>query len=733
MAIFIPNFEKFCSETPPSQRRERFRGTHGPLDLRGPADWYRVKRSRGHRRDVQGLRAIAVTAVVFFHAGFLLPGGFIGVDVFFVLSGFVIMLGLLRELEETDRIDLRAFMLRRIRRLLPALAVLLVVVLIASTFLAPIGGFDLGNTTSMMASLFNANTYLSLQQEDYFSTSTELNPLLHTWSLSIEEQFYFVFPAAVLFSWWVAKRVGIDRRRTVGAVLVVGSIASLGASVALTSGFVGLSRSFGFGVVRLDQSFAFYSAPTRAWEFAAGALFALVSTSTRWSSRVSTTSRIPAIAGAVVLVACGLLYGDATTFPGLAAIPPVVATLLLLMGGNEGPVGRVLGGRLPQRIGELSYGWYLWHWPVIVFTGALVAFTPLGSPVVLAIAGVASLGLAELSLRLVENPVRFADSVTPQRTIRLAMVCVLLPIVVAAAVGSVRTALVDQDDVEAFELAFDFHRDVQLGCDRSRPAPDDYDVACRFSVDDPVGTAALVGDSNAGHLTDGVIAGMNAAGYDVVVATRSACPFADLTVAFDGRENSACRNFLDDTMERLRTEAVDVVVIGHAFDRYVEDDLSAFGRSFDAVDSTEEGKREVLADGLARTVTDFVEDDIDVFVVHPPPRSSGWDPEACPSFRWSRLNCAGPVDPGDLEAQRVGLAGIHRAAHDAGANVVDIAPVWCDGLQCDPRIGEDRSGYLLRDEWHITVQASQQLAPVFEALVSESPSTPPWVLAFDGS
>ena len=271
-----------------------------------------MKRSRGHRRDVQGLRAIAVTAVVFFHAGFLLPGGFIGVDVFFVLSGFVIMLGLLRELEETDRIDLRAFMLRRIRRLLPALAVLLVVVLIASTFLAPIGGFDLGNTTSMMASLFNANTYLSLQQEDYFSTSTELNPLLHTWSLSIEEQFYFVFPAAVLFSWWVAKRVGIDRRRTVGAVLVVGSVVSLGASIALTSGFVGLSRSFGFGVVRLDQSFAFYSAPTRAWEFAAGALFALVSTSTRWSSRVSTTSRIPAIAGAVVLVACGLLYGDAT-------------------------------------------------------------------------------------------------------------------------------------------------------------------------------------------------------------------------------------------------------------------------------------------------------------------------------------------------------------------------------------------------------------------------------------
>ena len=692
-----------------------------------------MKRSRGHRRDVQGLRAIAVTAVVFFHAGFLLPGGFIGVDVFFVLSGFVIMLGLLRELEETDRIDLRAFMLRRIRRLLPALAVLLVVVLIASTFLAPIGGFDLGNTTSMMASLFNANTYLSLQQEDYFSTSTELNPLLHTWSLSIEEQFYFVFPAAVLFSWWVAKRVGIDRRRTVGAVLVVGSVASLGASIALTSGFVGLSRSFGFGVVRLDQSFAFYSAPTRAWEFAAGALFALVSTSTRWSSRVSTTSRIPAIAGAVVLVACGLLYGDATTFPGLAAIPPVVATLLLLMGGNEGPVGRVLGGRLPQRIGELSYGWYLWHWPVIVFTGALVAFTPLGSPVVLAIAGVASLGLAELSLRLVENPVRFADSVTSQRTIRLAMVCVLLPIVVAAAVGSVRTALVDQDDVEAFELAFDFHRDVQLGCDRSRPAPDDYDVACRFSVDDPVGTAALVGDSNAGHLTDGVIAGMNAAGYDVVVATRSACPFADLTVAFDGRENSACRNFLDDTMERLRAEAVDVVVIGHAFDRYVEDDLSALGRSFDAVDSTEEGKREVLADGLARTVTDFVDDDIDVFVVHPPPRSSGWDPEACPSFRWSRLNCAGPIDPGDLEAQRVGLAGVHRAAHDAGANVVDVAPVWCDGLECDPRIGEDRSGYLLRDEWHITVQASQQLAPVFEALVSDSSASPPWVLAFDGS
>ena len=682
---------------------------------------------------MQGLRAVAVTAVVFFHAGFLLPGGFVGVDVFFVLSGFVIMLGLLRELDETDRIDLRAFMLRRIRRLLPALAVLLIVVLIASMFLAPIGGFDPGNTTSMMASLFNANTYLSLQQEDYFSTSTELNPLLHTWSLSIEEQFYFVFPSAVLVSWWMAKRLGLDRRRAVAAMLAVGSIASLGVSVALTSGFVRLSRSVGVGVVRLDQSFAFYAAPTRAWEFAAGALFAMASTSTRWSSRVSTTSRVPAFIGAAVLLGCSLLYGDATTFPGLAAVPPVAATLLLLMGGNEGPVGRALGGRLPQRIGELSYGWYLWHWPVIVFTGAMVTFTPLGSPIVLAIAGVASLGFAEISLRLVENPIRFADSPTPKRTLRLAMVCVLLPIVVAFGVGSVRTALIDQDDVEAFELAFDFHRDRQLGCDRSRPAPDDYDVACRFAVDDPIGTAALVGDSNAGHLTDGVIAGMNAAGYDVVVATRSGCPFADLAVAVDGRENSACRSFFGDTVQRVRSEAVDVVVIGHAFDLYVESDHSALGHSFDAVDSTEEGKRQVLSDGLASAVADFVEDDIDVFVVHPPPRSSGWDPEACPSLRWSRLSCAAQVDPGELEAQRVGMAGIHRAAHDAGANIVDIAPVWCDGLECDPRIGEDRSGYLLRDEFHLTVQASQQLAPVFEALVSNSSTTPPSVLAFDGS
>ena len=238
------------------------------------------------RADIQGLRAVAVLLVVAFHAGLPVPGGFSGVDVFFAISGFVITGTLLRELTSAGRIDLPRFYVRRIRRLLPALALMVTTVAVLGTLASPLATQRTGALTGIAASVFAANVYLYQLPTGYFDVSATLDPLLHTWTLAVEEQFYLVFPALLILGWACTRGRG-ERGRRLGTAAIVAAVSVVSYVLA-----VRLAGGWAPGGLDSPESFGFYGSPTRAWEFGLGALVALAAP---WLAKLP--ARSAAIAG----------------------------------------------------------------------------------------------------------------------------------------------------------------------------------------------------------------------------------------------------------------------------------------------------------------------------------------------------------------------------------------------------------------------------------------------------
>jgi peptidoglycan/LPS O-acetylase OafA/YrhL len=341
----------------------------------------------GHtfRPDVEGLRGVAVLLVVLFHAELLgVGGGFIGVDVFFVISGFLITGLLLRERLATGRIGLTAFYARRIRRLLPAAAVLLAVTIpVVYLVLDPLSRGE-ALLDAAASALSVANIRFAITTGDYFAPTLAPSPFLHFWSLAVEEQFYLVWPALLL----LATRGGRPRLAA-GLALTGVLVASLAASVLLTETAV---------------SWAFYSLPTRAWQLALGGLLAIGATS---------LGRLPGLPlaaagwvglGMVLAAAFGLDAG--TAYPGTAALLPTVGAAAMLLGGERrfGP-GALLSTRPLRFLGRISYSLYLWHWPLLVLPAAVAidGTLPLAVRVSLVAAAVV---VSTASCLFVEEPFR---------------------------------------------------------------------------------------------------------------------------------------------------------------------------------------------------------------------------------------------------------------------------------------------------------------------------------------
>ncbi|MEA2126057.1 MAG: hypothetical protein QOI80_2839, partial [Solirubrobacteraceae bacterium] len=360
------------------------------------------------RQDVQGLRAIAVLYVVVFHAGLPWDGGFTGVDVFFVISGFVITGVLAREQHATGRLDLWRFYSRRVKRLLPALAVMLVAVSILGVVAAPVGGVTNGTGTGIFAALFSANLYVYRLSTGYFDLDSELNPLLHTWTLGVEEQLYVGFSLLLLASWALARRRGGDGRAIV-----------LGAVAAVTVG------SFAVALAA-PEKLAFYGSPARAWEVGVGALIALLAV---WIRRLPARAAAAlGVLGAAALALTGPLVGEGSGTPAVSVLLPVAGTCALLAAGTSAATvtTRLLSWSPLVWIGDVSYSWYLWHWPLIVFATALWPSDGSGPA---AVAAAVSLLPAWLSYRYVENPIRFNPRIQGRRVLALAATCVVVPIV----------------------------------------------------------------------------------------------------------------------------------------------------------------------------------------------------------------------------------------------------------------------------------------------------------------
>ncbi len=341
-----------------------------------------AERPAHFRPDIEGLRAIAVLAVLLFHMqvpGF--GGGYTGVDIFNVISGFLITGLLVRELGATGRVDLPTFYFRRARRLLPAALTVIVVTLIASAFILSPIRFPSVAGDGAASAFYVANIRFAVEGTDYLASAADPSPYQHFWSLGVEEQFYLVWPLLV---WAAARLVGVSR---VGWVLGAVVVASFACSYVLTD---------------VSAPWAFFSLPTRAWQLGAGGLVAIGIA--RWVPRRA----LPAvgITGLALVVAGVTLLNESVPYPGTAALIPTLGTMMLIVATSDaaGRLARVLGSWLPRSIGGISYSVYLWHWPLLILVPIALSDDSLALRLVL---GAASIGCAIVSTKVIEAPFRF--------------------------------------------------------------------------------------------------------------------------------------------------------------------------------------------------------------------------------------------------------------------------------------------------------------------------------------
>lgn len=333
---------------------------------------------------IDGIRTIAVLSVVLFHIfGSLCPGGYVGVDVFFVISGYLITGGILKSLEKGN-FSIKDFYTRRIRRIIPAYVVLVAFVLIIAILILPPLLMGRVFSTTVSSSTFATNLFLYLKT-GYFDSAADKNPLLHLWSLGVEEQFYIFIPLLLFWVYKISKKAILPF--LIGTILL-----SLALSVFCTQNYY--------------NNFNFYMLPTRAWELLAGSLLAyfnrtVPATHTRKAAMYG-------ILGMMIVVGTCYLYTSRTSFPGLTALPPVLGTCLMIRWGNQGIARPLLESKPFTGIGKISYSLYLWHWPLIVYWNYI--FDDSKNPWGLTGVFLLSLLLGWLSWKFVEMPVRLSKS-----------------------------------------------------------------------------------------------------------------------------------------------------------------------------------------------------------------------------------------------------------------------------------------------------------------------------------
>lgn len=459
------------------------------------------------RPEIQALRAGAALLVVLYHLWpGRLPGGFMGVDVFFVISGFLITSHLAREATSTGRIRLTRFWARRARRLLPAAYLVLAASAVAVYVWMPVLNWAQNFREILASALYFQNWRLAADAVDYLAAENSPSVAQHYWTLSVEEQFYVAWPLLVLAAILLAARLGTRQLPTVTAVVAVATAASFAYSLWLTY---------------TNVSFAYFSTFTRAWEFGAGALLALLTLRSA-TGRRKTRSLNPHLgaaiswAGLLVLAYCGLELTGSTPFPGTAALLPVLATVAVIAVGM--PSSRfsprwLIDRRIVQWTGDISYPLYLWHWPPIVLLPVILGHE-LGFWPRVAIL-VATFAAAALTKRFIEDPVRTGRKLGIQRsTVTFAFTSVAAAALAAASLGGVQHANAEADRAE------------QLTANITRDTPDCFGAASMVAgqpCDNPELDGLLVPDTTAIRRDNPNYPGCQTDTDDV----RTTCTFGD--------------------------------------------------------------------------------------------------------------------------------------------------------------------------------------------------------------
>jgi peptidoglycan/LPS O-acetylase OafA/YrhL len=638
-----------------------------------------------HRSEVQGLRAVAIILVVLYHTGVLFNSGFIGVDVFFVISGYVIAASLRRELGSGENISIAGFYARRVRRLLPALALMLGTVLFLSTWLSSISSRVQTVRTGFFATFSSSNLFLyRFRPDGYFVVSEKTNALLHTWSLSIEEQFYLIFPLLVALVVFVGIKRKTDPVRLLTWCLGIIALLSLAACIYIsTRGITNLPSVITrlLGTSEIDARFAFYLPITRAWEFIAGVLVAWVG-----YRRVSTSvATVIAFAGLVLIFIAAIVFQNVQSFPGLAALLPVVgAALVLQYAAPTNAVGKALTTPVLSWIGDRSYGWYLWHWPMIQF---IKPFYPENKFASLC-AGLLAIVPAALSYSLVENRLRHGVQWRSKKMMGLLVsFALLIPIFAGLSSRSLAPEL-------------DFHLDAQMGCEYGKLENLIPGGQCTISVENSVGFSVLLGDSHAGMYSEAFVQASNQLGLDAILSTNGNRPF--LFRPFDQELTKSEYPFQAiETLAALKPRP-SVVVIGQS--------------GYDMGTTNGESWPDMFIPVLQR----LEELNIPVVIIGTT-FSVRVEPQTCSQFQIFIGKCSASVrlDTKQLDESRLGRFVEEQISRDSVRNTVllDTIEVLCPEETCSTfRDGK----WWWSDHVHVSIAASEAMTPLMKLKISEA-------------
>ncbi|HUR12902.1 MAG TPA: acyltransferase family protein [Mycobacteriales bacterium] len=692
------------------------------LEGRAPApDPASASPGRGFRPDVEGLRAVAVLLVVAFHAGIgVVSGGFVGVDVFFVISGFLITGLLVEEQRRSGTVSLRGFYARRIRRLLPLGTVVLLATTVATALALPAIDQPKVGGEATAAALWWANWHFAGSATQYMA-DVDLSPVLHYWSLSVEEQFYVVWPLLILLV--TAGRRGLSfrvrRARLALALLVLGAASFvLSATTTASAG-----------------PWAYFGLHTRAWELAAGGLLAL---------GLPLVTRVPRAAAALagwigltLVAGSAVLLDRATVFPGTAAALPVGGTVLLLAAGavTTGGVSRLMSTPWLTYVGRISYGWYLWHWPCLVITRAVwghsSADPELGSasgpgPLRTTAAVGVSFLLAAVTYRLVERPVRESRTLARSRNLSLAMGALLVAVSVTGAqlllgspskdsglaVSAVPTAPGQTAPVKVSlqtpeQARKDTGIDARCFVDFATRSPD---PACRFGDRQGSKVIVLIGDSHANSWFPAVRRVAEQQHWQLYYWAKAACAYADVrqfTTIFN-REYTECNDYRAAVLERIRAlPRVDAVLVGrnYSFPRILMDDQGETPGGAAALRLWREGARRSFASLATLTPR--------VVVLRDTPRPGGDVPGCLSKNTAHPQSCAFPQN-GHTHLDH-SLVDEEEQALPPGDTVryIDLTETICPADPCS--VLSPTGAILYRDLHHLTARFSRELAPALTA------------------
>ncbi|MEU8238804.1 acyltransferase family protein [Actinoplanes missouriensis] len=710
----------------------------------------------GFRPDIEGMRAIAVTLVVLSHAGVAaLAGGYVGVDVFFVISGFLITTLLLKELDRTGTVSLTSFYARRAVRLLPASAVVLVATLAGAWLWLPSTRFHTISLDALFTTFYGINWRLADEGVQYLNADAAPSPLQHFWSLAVEEQFYLVWPLLMLVyaAVWARRRtrprVAIPAQRTssfaesrpanpeqtpsavrvkhvpLTVILALIAVISLVASITQTES---------------AAPWAYFGAHTRAWELAIGALVAVAAS--RLAGLPGRFAAVLTWLGMAAVISSAFLYGEDTAFPGSAALLPVLGSAAIIAAGCAAPAGSaavVLRTRPFQLIGRYSYSWYLWHWPVLMIGPAALGREP-SLKLGLALSA-ASLLVAVASYHLVENPVRnrpwIKASARRGLAVGLALTAVTAGLSLAAtrftpsvatgdAVAETGGLLAGAADPRAELRALLAEAAQQRTLPANlRPAPADaakdqpviYRDHCHVdypfvAADNPCvygdrsGSDAmfLLGDSHAAHWFPAVDAVARERGLKLFSRTKAACQ-APSVLVFNGvlkRPYQECAEWREKVFAEIDEQRPKFVVLssnGGDSGGLVSPENTPLDRGPD--------RDKLWVDAWDRTIDRIEKAGARPVLLLDTPWPAGSTPECVVTHPDAVNLCARPAREAFVEPARRKL--VATAARERGATVIDTRDWFCTAQVCPAVVG---NLMVWKDSSHISTGYAEMLTPL---------------------